>query len=42
MTQITTINLNPNIYIQRFYYYQFTVKLYRSTGNRNFINDVFH
>ena len=34
------INLHPNEYSQKFYYYQFTVKLDRCVGSCKLLNDL--
>ena len=38
--QPTLINLHPNEYYQEFHYYPFSVKLDRSLGNCNTLNDL--
>ena len=40
MTQPTLINLYPNEYSQEFHYYPFAVKLDRSLGSSNTLNDL--
>ena len=40
MTQPTLINLHPNEYSQEFHYYPFAVKLDRSLGSSNTLNDL--
>ena len=39
MTQSTLIDLYPNEYSQEFHYYPFAVKLDRSVGSCNTLND---
>ena len=38
--QPTHINLHPSKYRQEFYYYPFSVKLYRCVGSCNTLNDL--
>ena len=40
MSQPTLINLHPNKYSHEFYYYPFVVKLDRSVGSCNTLNDL--
>ena len=40
MIQPTLINLHPNEYSQEFHYYPFPVKLDRSVGSCNTLNDL--
>ena len=40
MTQPTLINLHPNEYSPEFHYYPFAVKLDRSVGSCNTLNDL--
>ena len=40
MTETALINLHPNEYSQEFYYYPFVVKLDRSVGSCNTLNDL--
>ena len=40
MSQPTPINLHPNKYSHEFYYYPFVVKLDRSVGSCNTLNDL--
>ena len=40
MTQSTLIDLYPNEYSQEFHYYPFAVKLDRSVGSCNTLNDL--
>ena len=40
MIQLTLINLHPNEYSQEFHYYPFAVKLDRSVGSCNTLNDL--
>ena len=40
MIQPTLINLHPNEYSQEFHYYPFAVKLDRSVGSCNTLNDL--
>ena len=40
MIQPTLINLNSNEYSQEFHYYAFVVKLDRSVGRYNSLNDL--
>ena len=42
MNQLALINLHPNEYSQDFHYYRFAVKLHRSVGICNTLNDLFH
>ena len=40
MVEPTLINLHPNEYSQEFHYYSFAVKLDRSVGSCNTLNDL--
>ena len=40
MTQFTLINLHANEYSQEFHYYPFAIKLDRSVGSCNTLNDL--
>ena len=40
MTETALINLHPNEYSQELYYYPFVVKLDRSVGSCNTLNDL--